>query len=119
MSFLSNLHWRYATKRFDTERKVPEADLEKILEAIRLTPTSYGLQAYHFYVVSNQSIKDQIKPYAWNQNQIDTCSHLIVFTARTDLIDAKDEYLDLLSGGDSEARAGLAGFDGMLTRVAE
>lgn len=41
MSFLSNLNWRYATKKFDTSRKVSDEDLEKILEAIRLTPTSF------------------------------------------------------------------------------
>ncbi len=50
MSFLENLNWRYATKKFDTEKKVSDSDLEKIVEAIRLTPTSFGLQPYHFYI---------------------------------------------------------------------
>ncbi len=61
MSFLSNLSWRYATKKFDTSKKVSEQDLQNIIEAIRLTPTSFGLQPYHFYVVSNQDIQNQIQ----------------------------------------------------------
>ncbi len=98
MSFLTNLEWRYATKQFDTSKKVSPENLDKILEAIRLTPTSFGLQPYHFYVVSNQDIKDKIQTVAWNQPQIGTASHLIVFTARTDLMKNKDEYFELMTG---------------------
>ncbi len=98
MSFLSNLSWRYATKKFDTARKVSDADLNKILEAIRLTPTSFGLQPYHFYVISNQDIQDKIQTVAWNQAQVGTASHLIIFTARTDFVANKNEYFELMSG---------------------
>jgi nitroreductase len=97
MSFLTNLSWRYATKKFDTSRKVSDADLDSILEAIRLTPTSFGMQPYHFYVVSNQEVKDKIQAVSWNQPQIGTSSHLIVFTARTDLPKLKEEFFTLLS----------------------
>jgi nitroreductase/dihydropteridine reductase len=98
MSFLRNLEWRYATKLFDTNKKVTDENLEKIVEAIRLTPTSFGLQPYHFYVVSNQEIKDKIQAVAWNQPQVGTASHIIVFAARTDLMKNKDEYFSLISG---------------------
>jgi nitroreductase len=97
MSFLTNLTWRYATKKFDTARKVSDANLDTILEAIRMTPTSFGLQPYHFYVVSNQEMKDKIQAVGWNQPQIGTCSHLIVFAGRTDLVPLVDEYFTLLS----------------------
>jgi nitroreductase len=70
MSFISNLNWRYATKSFDTTKKVSDADLDQILEAIRLTPTSFGLQPYHFYVVQNQDIQNQIQAASWNQPQV-------------------------------------------------
>jgi len=53
MSFLSQLNWRYATKKFDTTQKVSDENLEKIIEAIRMTPTAFGIQPYHFYVISN------------------------------------------------------------------
>ena len=85
MSFLSNLNWRYATKKFDTTKKVSDADLAQILEAIQMAPSSFGLQPYHFYVVSNQDVKDQIQAVSWNQPQIGTCSHLIITTKKGDM----------------------------------
>ncbi len=114
MSFLSQLGWRYATKSFDTTRKVSDADLGSIIEAIRMTPTSFGLQPYHFYIVSSQDIKDKIQAAAWNQPQIGTCSHLIVFTGRTDLATLKEEFFSGLSGGNPEIRAHLKGYEDMV-----
>jgi nitroreductase len=119
MSFLTNLTWRYATKKFDTARKVSDADLDTILEAIRMTPTSFGLQPYHFYVVSNQEIKDKIQAVGWNQPQIGTCSHLIVFVGRTDLVPLVDEYFTLLSWGSAEARASMKWYEDMCTGFAQ
>lgn len=115
MSFLSNLSWRYATKKFDIARKVSDTDLEKILEAVRMTPSSFGLQPYHFYVVSNPEIKDKIQAAAYNQAQIGTASHLIVFVARTDFTKNNEEYFSLMSGGNPEVRAQLKWFEDMLT----
>ena len=114
MSFLSNLSWRYATKKFDTTKKVSAEDIEKILEAIRMTPTSFGLQPYHFYVVTNQEIKDKIQAVAWNQPQVGTSSHLIVFAVRTDLKETKEEYFTLMSGGNPEVRAHIKWFEDMM-----
>ncbi len=119
MSFLSNLNWRYATKKFDTSRKISDTDLEKVLEAIRLTPTSFGLQPYHFYVITNQEIKDKIQAAAWNQPQVGTSSHLLVFTARTDLMQNKEEYFTLMSGGNPEIRAALKEFEDMMNGFIE
>lgn len=115
MSFLSNLEWRYAAKKFDTTKKVSDADLEKILEAIRLTPTSFGMQPYHFYIVTNEKKKQAIEAAAYHQPQVSTSSHLIVMCARNDLTAVKDEYFDALSGGSNEAREKLAGFEQMVT----
>lgn len=114
MSFLSNLNWRYATKSFDPSKKVSDSDLETILEAIRMTPTSFGLQPYHFYVVSNQEIKNQIQAAAWNQPQVGTSSHLIVFAARTDVKATKEEFFTLMTGGNPEIRAHLKGYEDMM-----
>ena len=115
MSFLSNLEWRYAAKKFDTTKKVSDTDLEKILEAIRLTPTSFGMQPYHFYIVTNQEKKDAIQAASWHQPQVGSCSHLIVMCARNDLMTVKDEYFDAMSGGNEEIRASLSGFEQMVT----
>jgi nitroreductase len=119
MNILSALNWRYAAKDFDPTRKVSDTDLAIVLEAMRLTPTSFGMQPYHFYVVTNQDIKNQIQSHAWNQPQVGSSSHLLVFTARTDLMQLKEEFFTLLSGGDSEVRAKLQGYEGMVNSFIE
>ncbi|MFL9834165.1 NAD(P)H-dependent oxidoreductase [Chryseobacterium terrae] len=80
MELLDKLNWRFATKAMNGQ-KVPQEKLDKILEAARLAPTSSGLQPFEVIVISNQEIKEQIKPHAWNQPQITDCSHLLVFAA--------------------------------------
>ena len=78
---LQKLNWRYATKKMDPSKTVPQEKVERILEAARLAPTSSGLQPYEIIVVSSASVREQIKPIAWNQGQITDCSHLLVFAA--------------------------------------
>ena len=56
MSLLDTLNWRYATKKMDPSKKVPQEKLDRILEAIRLAPTSSGLQPYEVFVVSNKEL---------------------------------------------------------------
>lgn len=78
---ISKLEWRYATKKFDPSQVVSQDKIDFILEAIRLSATSSGLQPYEVLVVTNKAIREQIKPHAWNQGQITDSSHLLVFTA--------------------------------------
>jgi len=75
------LNWRYATKKFDPKQAVPEDKVNHILETIRLTASSSGLQPYHVLVVSNPALREQIKPHAWGQGQVTDASHLLVFAA--------------------------------------
>ena len=84
MSLLQHLNWRYATKKMDPSKKVEQAKLDRILEAIRLTPTSSGLQPYQVIVITNQEIKDKIRALSWDQSQVAECSHLLVFAAWDD-----------------------------------
>ena len=86
MSVLNQkLEWRYATKKFDPTRAVPADKLERILEAIRLAPTSSGLQPFDMFVVTNDAIRARIREVAWNQAQVTDCSHLLVFAAWDDI----------------------------------
>ena len=80
MELIEKLNWRFATKAMNGQ-KVPQEKVDKILEAARLAPTSSGLQPFEIIVVTNQEIKEKIKPHAWNQPQITDCSHLLVFAA--------------------------------------
>ena len=84
MSLLQNLNWRYATKKMDPSKKVEQDKLDRILEAVRLTPTSSGLQPYQVLVITNQEIKEKIKAMSWDQSQVAYCSHLLVFAAWDD-----------------------------------
>lgn len=78
---LQKLQWRYATKKMNPAKRVPEEKVERILEAVRLTATSSGLQPYDVVVVTSPELRAQIKPHAWGQEQITDCSHLLVFAA--------------------------------------
>ena len=78
---LQKLQWRYATKKMNPAKRVPEEKVERIVEAVRLTATSSGLQPYDVIVVTNAELRQQIKPHAWGQGQITDCSHLLVFAA--------------------------------------
>ena len=80
-ALIERLHWRYAAKKLDPARAVPQAKVERILEAARLAPTSSGLQPYEIIVVSSKEVRERIKPIAWNQGQITDGSHLLVFAA--------------------------------------
>lgn len=76
------LNWRYATKSFDSNKKLNDAQLATLLNAIQLAPSSYGLQPYQIIVVSNQEIKEALKVAAYGQSQLAQASHVLVF-ART------------------------------------
>ena len=78
---ISKLQWRYAAKKLDASRAVPQEKVDRILEAIRLTASSSGLQPYEVIVVTNPELRARIVPHAWNQAQITDGSHLLVFAA--------------------------------------
>ncbi len=78
---IQKLQWRYAAKKMNPAKSVPQDKLDRILEAIRLTATSSGLQPYEVFVVTNKEVREKIKPIAWNQEQITDGSHLLVFAA--------------------------------------
>lgn len=78
-NFITNANWRYATKKFDTTKKVSKEDLETLKEAIRLSASSYGLQPYKVLIIDNPELRAQLQPAAWGQSQIVDASQLIVF----------------------------------------
>jgi len=80
MSTLTNLKWRYATKRMNGQ-KVPAEKLENILEAILLAPTSIGMQPFTVLVVGDADLRAKIAPAIYNQPQITEGSHVLVFAA--------------------------------------
>lgn len=80
MELLDKLNWRYATKAMNG-KKVAQDKIDRIIEAARLAPTSSGLQPFEIIVITNQALKDKIRPVSWNQSVISDCSHLFIFAA--------------------------------------
>jgi nitroreductase len=81
MSLIEKLQWRYATKKMDPAKVVPQDKVDQILEAIRLSASSSGLQPYEVLVITNKEIREKIKPIANGQSQIIDCTYLLVFAA--------------------------------------
>ena len=81
MTLLENLKWRYATKKYDSTKKVAQEDVDKIVEAARLAPTSSGMQQFRVIVITDQELKNKIVPIAMEQQIVAECSHLLVFAA--------------------------------------
>jgi nitroreductase len=82
-NILENRTWRYATKKFDNTKKISDEDFELLSESVRLSASSYGLQPYKIFVISNTEIREKLKPVSWGQSQITDASHLIVFANQT------------------------------------
>lgn len=79
------LHWRYATKSYDTSKKLSEEQLEKLIESVQLSPSSFGLQPYTIIHVTNPEIREKLKAASWNQSQLTDASDIFVFAVPTNL----------------------------------
>jgi len=87
------LEFRHACKRFDENRKIPSEALENILEAGRMSPSSFGMEPWKFLVVQNSELKERLRPLCWNQVQITSCSDLVVILAKIDAVRPETEYV--------------------------
>lgn len=96
---IQSLKWRYATKKFDPARKIPDETWKAIEESLVLTPSSYGMQPWKFLVITDPALREQLVSHSWNQRQIADCSHLVVML--------------------SETRVSAADVDNLIARIAE
>ncbi|MAN27907.1 MULTISPECIES: NAD(P)H-dependent oxidoreductase [Mesonia] len=87
---LENLNWRYATKRFDENKKISAEDLSALKEAVRLSASSYGLQPYQVLVIEDEKTKEKLRAAAFNQPQLTEASQVFVFASYTEV---KEEYI--------------------------
>jgi nitroreductase len=71
--------WRYATKQFDASKSIPAPVWQALEDSLVLSPSSYGLQPWQFFVVTNPELRAKLRPHSWNQSQITDASHLVVF----------------------------------------
>ena len=92
MNIIESLNWRYATKKFDSNRKLSKNQVNILKNAFNLTASSYGLQPIKLIVISNQEIKNTLLDSSFNQKQVIQCSHLLVICIETDI---DESYIEL------------------------
>jgi nitroreductase len=111
------LQWRYATKSFDATKKIPAPTLETLISALHLSPSSFGLQPWKFFVIENTDLRDQLRQQSWNQPQVTDASHLIVLTVK-ETITAGDihDWIHCLASTQNTPIEQLAPLQGMITQ---
>jgi len=92
MNIIDSLNWRYATKKFDSNRKLSKNQVNTLKNAFNLTASSYGLQPIKLIVISNKEIKNNLLESSLNQQQVIQCSHLLVICVETDI---DESYIEL------------------------
>ncbi|MDQ8183007.1 NAD(P)H-dependent oxidoreductase [Pelagicoccus sp. SDUM812005] len=113
---IEQLNWRYATKEFDSSKTIPAETIAALEEALVLTPSSFGLQPWKFYIVEDAAVKEQLPAVSWNQQQPKDCSHLVVLAARKGYkredVGAFVARMAEVRGVSEESLAGYEGFAG-------
>ncbi len=79
--FTKAMDFRHACKVFDENKKISDEEMHYILEAGRKSPSSFGMEAWKFLVITNEDLKAKLRPFCWNQVQITSCSHLVIVLA--------------------------------------
>lgn len=114
-SLLETLSWRYATKKFNSSKKIDAATWKALEESLALTPSSYGLQPWKFLVVQDPELRAKLREQSWGQGRVTDASHLVVFTHRTDITEADvDRYLARIAEVRGVSLESLAGFRKMM-----
>lgn len=109
------LAWRYATKVFDPAQKISDADWRTLESSLILCPSSFGLQPWKFFVITDDGMKAKLKPATWNQSQVVDASHVIVFAIVKDLnVDHIDRFVARTAEVRGTTVEALAGFRKML-----
>ncbi len=82
--FSKAMGFRHACKIFDENKKISDEELTYILEAGRTSPSSFGMEGWKFLVISNEALKEKLRPFCWDQVQVTSCSHLVIILAAID-----------------------------------
>ena len=108
---IEQLNWRYATKKFDPTKKIPEKTWQALEKTLVLAPSSFGLQPWKFIVVRNPQIRSKLVEHSFGQTQVIDASHLVVLAVKKDLNEADvDEYIKRISEVRQTTIESLQGF---------
>jgi nitroreductase len=109
------LNWRYATKQFDPNRKISAQDWATLEEALRLSPSSGGLQPWKFIVITDPAVRAKLLPASYGQAQIKDASHLVVFAAKQNFNETDvDAFINRTAATRGVSVESLTPFRGML-----
>ncbi|MEM7672583.1 MAG: NAD(P)H-dependent oxidoreductase [Verrucomicrobiota bacterium] len=114
-STLEALNWRYATKQFDPNRTLTGEQLHLLKESLRLAPSSFGLQPWHFVIVENQQLKEQLVGASWGQTQVREASHVFVICRKMDItVEDVDAFVADTAAARGQSVEELQGFRGVM-----
>lgn len=92
---IEKLKWRYATKKFDTNKQLPQEKLRILKQAFNLTALSYGLQTLKMVVVADREVREELVPLSYGQRQVADASHLLVLCIQNEIDDKDvDQHFD-------------------------
>lgn len=119
-TLLDRLQWRYATQKFDPTRKISSEDWKALEQSLILSPSCYGLQPWHFVVITSQAVKDQLVSAAFGQKQLSDASHIVVFAVRKALDHAYvEKYIQSIAQMRQTPLEKLDGFKRSMKRTIE
>jgi nitroreductase/dihydropteridine reductase len=112
MSLIEKLNWRYATKKFDHTKKLSPAQLDELLKAVHLSPSSAGLQSYKIVVVEDPATRQKLREAAYGQPQLTDASQMIIFASETNMDAAYvKKHIDHIAKTRQIGRESLEGFE--------
>lgn len=115
MDILQQLNWRYATKQFDPTKSLSQEQLDLLLKATNLTPSSYGLQPYSIIVIKDKALREKLQVAAYNQPQLTDASDIILFAASTNLsTDTVDDFTTRISKIRDIPKSALSEYEAMM-----
>ena len=110
-----HLNWRYATKKFDPSKKISEQEFSQLIEALRLSPSSFGLQPWKYVIVRNPELKKKLRAHAWDQPQITDADAIIVFCAKKSMDESYiKNFVESISKTRGVAKESLDGYEQMM-----
>ena len=112
---LQQLNWRYATKKFDPTKKIPDSAWQALEQSLVLAPSSFGLQPWKFWVIRNSELRQQLLEHSWNQSQVVDASHFVVLGIKKDIDrDNVERYIQRMAEVRGISVDDLAGFANMV-----
>ena len=110
-NLIEALNWRYAVKKFDPAKKISDQDWVTLSESLRLSPSSYGLQPWQFFVVKTPELRAKLRAQSWNQSQVEDASHYVVLTYKEKMDHAHiEKYLKTIASQRGVSLDSLKGF---------